>query len=85
MSGLTSLEICEKEEYMLNIAKGLAWFENQGQDYGVQCHFQKYFSYIATVSFIGGGNRSTWRKPQTCRKSLTNFITKNVVSSTPRH
>jgi hypothetical protein len=24
MSGLTSLEICEKEEYMLNIAKGLA-------------------------------------------------------------
>jgi hypothetical protein len=27
------------------------------------------------VSFIGGGNRSTWRKPPTCRKSLTNFIT----------
>jgi len=26
-----------------------------------------------TVSFIGGGNRSTWRKPQT--KSPTNFIT----------
>jgi len=25
--------------------------------------------------FCGGGNRSTWRKPQTCRKSLTNFIT----------
>jgi len=28
--------------------------------------------YIVTVSFIGGGN---WRKPTTCRKSLTNFIT----------
>jgi len=27
------------------------------------------------VSFIDGGNRSTHRKPQTCRKSLTNFIT----------
>ena len=27
------------------------------------------------VSFIGGGNRSTRRKPPTCRKSLTNFIT----------
>jgi hypothetical protein len=27
------------------------------------------------VSFIGGGNLSTWRKPLTCRKSLTNFIT----------
>jgi len=24
------------------------------------------------VSFMGGGNQ---RKPQTCRKSLTNFIT----------
>jgi hypothetical protein len=23
---------------------------------------------------IGGRNRSTWRKPQTCRKSLTNVI-----------
>jgi len=27
------------------------------------------------VSFIGGGNRSTRRKPWTCSKSLTNFIT----------
>jgi hypothetical protein len=31
-----------------------------------------YFSYIVAISFIGGGNR---RKPLTCRKSLTNFIT----------
>jgi len=28
--------------------------------------------YIVAVSFIGGG---TQRKPPTCRKSLTNFIT----------
>jgi hypothetical protein len=34
--------------------------------------FQQYFSYIVAVSFIGGGN---WRKPPTCRKSWTNFIT----------
>ena len=27
----------------------------------------------ATVSFIGGANRSTRRKPPTCRKSLTNY------------
>ena len=27
------------------------------------------------VSFICGGNRSTRRKPPSCRKSLTNFIT----------
>ena len=31
-----------------------------------------------------GGQCYWWRKPPTCRKSLTNFIT-NVVSSTPRH
>jgi len=27
------------------------------------------------ISFIGVGNRRAWRKPLTCRKSLTNFIT----------
>jgi len=31
-------------------------------------------NYIVAVSFIGGGNRSTRRKPPTCHKSLTNFI-----------
>jgi hypothetical protein len=36
--------------------------------------FQQYFSFIVAVSFIGGGNRSTRRKPPTCRRSLTNFI-----------
>jgi hypothetical protein len=35
----------------------------------------KIFIYIVVVSFIGGGNRNTQRKPPTCRKSLTNFIT----------
>ena len=34
------------------------------------------------VSFIGGGNRSTRRKPSTCRKSLTNFITKWCIEYT---
>jgi hypothetical protein len=41
----------------------------------VERPFQQYFSYIVAVSFTGGGNRSIWRKPPTCRKSLTNFIT----------
>jgi hypothetical protein len=27
--------------------------------YGVQRHFQQYFSYIVAVSFICGGNRRT--------------------------
>ena len=49
---------------------------------GVQRHFQQYLSYLVAVSFIVGGNGRTRRKPPTCRKSLTNFITKkthNVV------
>jgi hypothetical protein len=45
-----------------------------GLVYGVKRHFQQYFSYIVVVSFIGGGNRSTRRKPETCRKSLTNYM-----------
>jgi hypothetical protein len=34
------------------------------------------------VSFIGGGNRSTRRKPPTCGKSLTNFITQCCIDHT---
>jgi hypothetical protein len=43
---------------------------------GVERHFQQYFSYFVAISFIGGGNRRIRRKPPTCRKSLTNLITK---------
>ena len=42
---------------------------------GVQRHFQQYFSYIVAVSFIDGRKRRTRRKPPTCRKSLTHFVT----------
>jgi hypothetical protein len=52
------------------------WVRVRG--YGALSHFQQYFSYIVAVSFICGGNRSTWRKPPTCRRSLTNFITKCI-------
>jgi len=38
--------------------------------YGVQRHFQQYLNYIMAVSFIDGGNRSTWRNPLPCCKSL---------------
>jgi len=34
-----------------------------------------FLSYIVAASFIDGGNWSALRKPLTCRKSLTNFIT----------
>jgi len=50
-------------------------YQKVGGGYGVQHHFQQYFSYIMVVSFIGRGNLSTWRKPSTYRKSLPNFIT----------
>ena len=33
------------------------------------------FQLYRDVSFIGGWNQRTRRKPPTCRKSLTNFIT----------
>ena len=36
-----------------------------------KCHFQQYFSYIMAVSFIGGGNQSTQRKPQICSLTCT--------------
>ena len=41
--------------------------------------FNTTFNNISVISWrsviLGGENRSTWRKPLTCRKSLTNFIT----------
>ena len=38
--------------------------------------------YIVAASFIGEENQSTLRKPQTCRKSLTNFINKCCIEHT---
>jgi hypothetical protein len=45
---------------------------------------QQHFSYIVAVSFIGGRNRRTRRKPPICRKSLTNFITSCCTPSPDR-
>jgi hypothetical protein len=66
----------EEEEMAKTLGK---WF---GFVFGVSRYFQQYFSYMVAVSFIGGGNRSTHRKPPTCRKSLTNFITKFCIEYT---
>jgi len=38
--------------------------------------------YIVAVTFISGGNRSTRRKPPTCHKSLTYFITQCCIENT---
>jgi hypothetical protein len=40
---------------------------------------QQYLRYIVAISFIDEENRTTRRKPPTCRKSLTNFITKYCI------
>jgi len=37
---------------------------------------------IVAVSFIGGENQSTSRKPSTCCKSLTKFITRSCIEFT---
>ena len=41
-----------------------------------------FINILVAVSFIGGENRSTRRKPLTCRKSLTNFITYSCIECT---
>jgi hypothetical protein len=43
--------------------------------------------YIMAVSFIGGGNQSTWKKPLTCCKSLTNLShnVNSIVLTRDRH
>jgi len=43
------------------------------------------FQLYRRSQFIGGGNRRTRRKPPTCRKSLTNFITMLYNISGDRH
>ena len=42
--------------------------------------FNKYFSYIVAVSFIGGGNRSIRTKPLSCHKLELNTYTESVRS-----
>ena len=46
---------------------------------GVKCIYQRYPSYIAHVTFIGAGNRSTRRKPLTYRKSLYQIFHKSCM------
>jgi hypothetical protein len=51
--------------------------------FGVERHFQQYFSYIMAISFSGGRSRSKWREPPTIVKQLANFITSGFESSAP--
>jgi hypothetical protein len=58
-----------------NITVYSFWAEQGVRVYGVQRHFQQYFSYIVAVSFIGGENLS----------QVTDKLLHNVVLSTHRH
>jgi len=44
--------------------------------------FDATFNNIS-IYHIGGWNRSTWRKPPTCHRSLWNFITWCCIEYTP--
>ena len=57
--------IYQQTMYLCTASYNFGWF------YGVLRHYQHYFSYIyiVAVSFIGGGNRSTRRKPEYLEKT----------------
>ena len=46
---------------------------------GVYRYVQQYFRCIVVISFADG---EIWRKPLTCHKSLTNFITFSYIKYT---
>ena len=54
----------------------------RGNGYSIWRPFQQHFSYLVVVCYIGEGNRRTRRKPPTCRKPLTTFITKCCIKYT---
>jgi hypothetical protein len=63
----------------------LKYFNVLRERYGVQCHFQQYFSYIVAVCFIWGGNRSTRKNtdlPQVTDKFYHKMLNRvNLVMS----
>ena len=73
--------VCMNPENLNIRSKKFCFLKRKLKVYGVH-HFQQYISYIMAVSFIGGGNWSTRRKPTTCRNLLTNFITQCCIKYT---
>ena len=64
IGGGTVIFCYEKEKKLLHLemSKITVIFQDKKKNncyiwgYGIQRHFQQYFSYIVAVSFIGGGN-----------------------------
>jgi hypothetical protein len=69
-----SLLECKKANADIYQDAKIMQIENSVMKMSEESHFQQYFSHIVVVSFIGGGNWRTQRKPLTCHKSLTNLI-----------
>ena len=74
---MTVLSCTEALEWTGQWWQAFSWFDLA---YGVEHHFQQYFNYIMMVSFNGGGNWSTGRKPPTCCKSLTTVKFSKITS-----
>jgi hypothetical protein len=55
--------------------KIIAWIQHGFYGLWYFMPFSIIFLLYHVVSFTDGGNRSTRRKPPTCHKSQTNFIT----------
>ena len=72
-TGLTNINFLESHSYLPCIYSLLVWFMVFNSTFNNISVTQKM--YIVAVSFIDEGNRSTRRKPLTCRRSLTNSIT----------
>ena len=64
---------CKVKNYIYNFCTVFIGGREGGMEFSTTFNNISVISFM--VSFIGGGNWSTRRKPQTCRNSLTNFIT----------
>jgi hypothetical protein len=59
------------------------WFSNnKTRDLLIKDEKLTSWWYLWTVSFIGGGNWSTWRKQPSCHKQLLNIITQWCIEYT---
>jgi hypothetical protein len=52
------------DTFLVIIIKGGKWIRLMM----VNATFSNILAYIVTVSFIGGGNRNSQKKPSSCRK-----------------
>ena len=92
-SGGDSINICNPRIYHSGSATpalpcSLLWSTDSESKYNFRLGWwclmplSKYFSCMVEINYIGGGNRSTRRKPPTFCQSLTNRITQRYIEYT---